>query len=62
MHHFCFVFCVLQAAYDGFKGEIWTTYSYISQLQFGIILGAGFTERIAVSPMEAGIFIPQVRI
>ena len=46
----------MQAAFSGFLGEVWSTYSTISGMSFGIILGADMksNESMTVGPTDAG--------
>ncbi|KAK2183903.1 hypothetical protein NP493_292g00003 [Ridgeia piscesae] len=47
---------IIQAAFSGFRGEVWSTYSTISGMSFGIILGASMqsNESVTVGPTDAG--------
>jgi len=47
---------IYQAAFNGFRGQVWSTYSNISGWIFGIIFATDFetTDRFVVGPQEAG--------
>jgi len=47
---------IYQAAFNGFKGEVWSTYNNISGWIFGIIFATEFTkqDRFIIGPLEAG--------
>ena len=48
-------FVFIQAAYNCFRGEVWSTYSDISGLRFGIIFAADLKNyTIMIGPTEAG--------
>lgn len=59
--------CVLllpQAAFSGFKGEVWSTYSDIGRWRFGIILAANMTHTdvMDLGPTSAGLNWEGVKI
>ena len=43
-----------QSSLKGEKGELWSTFSLISGLKFGIIFGADLTGPLQVGPTAAG--------
>jgi len=45
-----------EAAYNGFTGEVWSTFSYISGHMFGMIFAADFSpsDTFSITPSQAG--------
>ncbi|XP_041369682.1 uncharacterized protein LOC121383654 [Gigantopelta aegis] len=54
MKHPCFILKAAVSSFDGPRGEVWSTYSHVAGLTFGIILAADLPTDYNITPRLAG--------